>query len=70
MHHTTTPWHFDISVIYPKDFIVKFILQYFKQQQYLLDIAIQPTVGSSAYKLIYVVRTAHCLGENNCETGL
>ena len=48
---------------YPKDFtFVTFVIvpPYFVQKQYLWNNAIQPVVGCSAYKVIYVVRAAHC----------
>ena len=43
----------------------KFDTPYFIQQQHLWHIAIQPTVGCSAYKLIYVVRLLTARGESS-----
>ena len=72
MLHIPASWYFDISVVYHKDFIVKFlkIPQYFTLQQYLWNVAIQMAVGCSAYKLMYVVWVLTAREKNNCETGL
>ena len=57
MFHTSAPWHFDISVTYPKGFHrFKFVIipPCFIWQQYLWNIVIH-------------VQAAHRLGKNNCE---
>ena len=47
MHHIPALWYFDISVIYPIDFVVKFVIipPCFLKQQHLWNIAIQPGIG-------------------------
>ena len=39
--------------------VLYMIRPYFILQQYLWNIATQPAVGCSVYKLIYVIRAAH-----------
>ena len=71
MLHTPAPWHFDISVIYPKH---SYSQIYYNTP--ILFIAVifvtycYTAVSCSAYKLIYVVRAAHHKGKNNSEKGL
>ena len=67
--HTPTPRRSDISAMYPK-FHSQICYNTDIQQLYLLNIALQPTVGCSAYKLKKRCSDCSPLGENNCETGL
>ena len=69
---TPTPRRSDISAMYPKFHRVKFVIipTYFIQQLYLLNIALQPTVGCSAYKLKKTLFGLLTTREKNCETGL
>ena len=71
--HLPALWSFDISVICPyRVRTVKFILicPCFVWQQYLWNIAIQPSVSCDNVELIHVVGAAHRLGKNLCEMGV
>ena len=73
MLHIPALWYFDTSVTYPQWFRrVKFVLipPRFVQQQYLLNIVIQPAVGCYNWWANIQCSGLSPLGEIRCETGL